>query len=117
MEMINLNANISPLIGDAKRASSLAGIAGTAGDAKKIKVAKEFEAIFVRQLLSQMKNTIGDSGFLQDGGSKQIQDMFWSFLGDEIADQGGLGMWENIYKTMDTGEEKTGGSEKLNAEV
>jgi hypothetical protein len=26
--------------------------------------------------------------------------MFWSFLGDEVAKQGGFGMWESIYESM-----------------
>lgn len=117
MEMINLNANISPLAGDAKRAADLAGFADNASDNKKIKVAKDFEAILIRQLFSQMKNTIGESGFLQDGSSKQIQDMFWSFLGDEVSDQGGLGLWKNIYKTMGTGDKKTNDAEKLETQA
>jgi len=117
MEMINLNTNYLPLAGDAKKAKGLSCIAPNADDKKKIEVAKDFEAIFIRQLFSQMKNTIGESGFLQDGSSKQIQDMFWSFLGDEVSEQGGLGMWKNIYESIDIENGKSESAEILDTEA
>ena len=43
--------------------------------------------------------------------------MFWSFLGDEVSDQGGLGLWKNIYKTMGTGDKKTNNAEKLETQA
>ena len=26
--------------------------------------------------------------------------MYWSFLGDALAEQGGFGLWEQIYESM-----------------
>ena len=78
-----------------------------ADDKKKMKVAKEFEAILIGQLMNQMKQTVGESGFLEDGSSKQVQDMFWTFLADEVADNGGLGLWKNVYQAMSPSEQKT----------
>jgi flagellar protein FlgJ len=100
MEAVNLFKNVPMQAGDAKRASEMAKSIDTAGNAKKMKVAKDFESILVGQLMNQMKQTIGESGLLEDGSSKQVQDMFWSFLGEEVGSQGGLGLWKNVYESM-----------------
>jgi hypothetical protein len=43
-----------------------------------------------------MKNTIGESGLLGGGISKQVQDIFWFYLGQELGEQGGLGIWKSL---------------------
>ena len=68
-------------------------------DERKKKVAKDFEAIFIRELLDKMKETIPESD-LEDPSSKQIKNMYWSFMGDAIAEKGGFGLWEKIYEAM-----------------
>lgn len=100
MEAVNLFKNVPIQSDDAKRASEMAKGVGGADNAKKMKVAKDFESILVGQLINQMKQTIGESGLLEDGSSEQVQDMFWSFLGEEVGSQGGLGIWKNIYESM-----------------
>lgn len=70
-------------------------------------IAREFEGIFVRQLLEKMQQTIPDDEE-EDSSTKQVKSMFWSFLGDSIAENGGLGLWENIYESMP----KSGGDVK-----
>lgn len=62
-------------------------------------IAREFEGIFIRQLLERMQQTIPDDEE-EDSSTKQIKSMFWSFLGDSIAENGGLGLWENVYESM-----------------
>ena len=94
-----------------------AGKIDSASAQKQIKAVKDFESVFITQLLETMEATIGDWGMEKDGASGQIQDMFWSFLGDEVSDQGGLGLWKNIYKTMGTGDEKTNNAEKLETQA
>ncbi len=68
-------------------------------DEQRKKVAKDFEGIFVRQLMDKMKDTIPESD-MEDSSSKEIKSMYWSFLGDAVTAKGGLGLWENIYATM-----------------
>jgi Rod binding domain-containing protein len=63
------------------------------------KIARDFESIFIRQLLETMKNTIPESD-LEDSSSKQVKSIFWSFLGDAVAEKGGFGLWEAIYENM-----------------
>ena len=63
-------------------------------------IAKDFESIFITHLLGEMKKSIGQWGLDQDGTSEQIQDLFWTFLGQEAGRQGGIGLWKDIYRSM-----------------
>ena len=72
-----------------------AGIEDT-GDMEK--AAKDFESVLLNQLLQEMSRTIPDSGLTGSGVSKQIKSIFWSFLAEEVADQGGLGLWRDIQR-------------------
>ena len=72
-------------------------------DNKKKKIAKDFESVLLVRLFKQMKETVGDWGFEEDGASKQIQGMFWMFLARDVADKGGFGLWKDIYKFIDKG--------------
>ncbi|MBN2590869.1 MAG: hypothetical protein JXA96_13475 [Sedimentisphaerales bacterium] len=67
---------------------------------KKIQASKDFESILINNLLDEMKNTVGSWGFEKDGASGQIDGLFWINLAKEISDQGGLGLWKDIYKSM-----------------
>jgi Rod binding domain-containing protein len=67
---------------------------------KKIQAAKDFESLLINNLLDEMKNTIGSWGFEKDGASGQIDGLFWLNLSKEISDQGGFGLWKDIYKNM-----------------
>jgi len=107
MEAVNLFKNAPVHAGDAKRASEMAKGVDGADNAKKMKVAKDFESILIGQLMNQMKETVGESGFMEDGSSKQIQDMFWSFLADEVGSNGGFGLWKDVYKSMSPDQQQT----------
>lgn len=75
---------------------------------KKEQFSKDFESVFIGKLLDEMKNTIGSWGFEdEDGGSEQIQGIFWSQLADNIGSNGGLGMWKDIYKSLPDSENNT----------
>ncbi len=69
-----------------------------AGDKAKMKAAKDFEAVLIYKLLEEVKKTIPESGLLGGGAqTRQMQDIFWHYLSDELAAQGGFGMWKQIY--------------------
>jgi Rod binding domain-containing protein len=72
----------------------------SATEEKKKQIAKDFESLLLNQLLSEMKNTIGEWGFEKDGTSMQVQGIFWLYLARDIADNGGLGLWKEIYQTI-----------------
>ena len=67
---------------------------------KKEQIAKDFESILLSQLLDEMKSSIGDWGFEESASSEQIQGIFWLYLARHLANNGGLGMWRDIYQTL-----------------
>ena len=69
-------------------------------DPKMVKAAKDFEAVLLNQLMEAMQATIPESGLLEDGTSKQVQSIFWSFLSQDAADKGGMGLWKDLYRQL-----------------
>ncbi len=67
---------------------------------KKEQIAKDFESILLSKLLDEMKSSIGDWGFEKSAASEQIQGIFWQYLGRHLANNGGLGMWRDIYQNL-----------------
>ncbi len=78
---------------------SLSKTAGLSQEQKK-QAAKDFESVFIGKLLDAMKETIGDWGFEKDGTSRQVQGIFWMYLARDIANNGGFGMWKDIYEFL-----------------
>ncbi|HEG43145.1 MAG TPA: hypothetical protein ENH94_03755 [Phycisphaerales bacterium] len=78
-------------------------------DEKRKEVARNFEGVFLHQILEKMKDTIPESD-LEDSSSKQIKSMYWSFMSDALADQGGFGLWEKIYEQMPGAKSQTMGN-------
>ncbi len=86
--------------------SKLNGIA----EEEKKQIAKDFESVLLNKLLDQMNNTIGDWGFDKDGPSKQVRGIFWLHLARDIANNGGMGLWKDIYQFLaDTDQAGTAG--------
>jgi Rod binding domain-containing protein len=86
---------------------------------KKKKVAQDFESIFIHQLLETMKATIPEEES-EDVAAGQVKSMYWSFMADAISDQGGLGLWKDIYKSMPSNTDASNVrqvSERLNGKV
>lgn len=71
-----------------------------ATEAAKIKFAKDFESIFINKLLEEMKNTIGEWGEEKDGASQQVNGMFYMLLAKDLGENGGFGMWKDIYNSL-----------------
>ncbi|MHC4204186.1 MAG: hypothetical protein ACYSTT_06015 [Planctomycetota bacterium] len=84
-------------------------------DEKKQQVAKDFESILINKMLDEMKNTIGDWGFEKDGPSEQVQGIFWLYLAQDLGNNGGIGLWKDIYQFLNNAE-KTNTAEKLPGE-
>ncbi|MEK7995928.1 MAG: hypothetical protein AAB403_19180 [Planctomycetota bacterium] len=71
-----------------------------ASDEKKRQIARDFESVLLTRLMDQMKDTIGDWGFEKDGSSSQVQGIFWLYLAQDVANNGGMGLWKDIYQFM-----------------
>jgi peptidoglycan hydrolase FlgJ len=63
------------------------------------KAAREFEAIFIRQLLSSLEKSSGLSGGESSGGSV-FRSMMVSALADTASEGGGIGLSELISRAM-----------------
>jgi Rod binding domain-containing protein len=86
-------APMPALLNDAEKISS-------ASADKQIKAAKDFESVFITKLLDAMESTIGDWGLENDAASKQVRGIFSIFLGRHLGQNGGFGMWKDIYKSL-----------------
>lgn len=75
-------------------------------EGKKEQAAKDFESVFIYKLLEEMKNTIGDWGLEKDEASKQVQGIFWLYLARDVADNGGFGLWKDVYQLMTDSDKK-----------
>lgn len=62
------------------------------------KVAQDFEALLIEKLMQEMQNTIPDFGMFSSAGMKQIKSMFWSFLSEQVAQNGGMGLGDDLYR-------------------
>ena len=82
------NLHASPVVG------------APAMDPRAVKVAKDFEAVLLNKLMEAMQATIPESGLVEDGTSKQVQSIFWSYLSQDAADKGGMGLWKDIYRQL-----------------
>ena len=67
---------------------------------KKIQAAKDFESVLLQKLLDAMKKTVPESGLFEGGISEQVQDIFWFYLAQDMAKQGGMGLWKTIYEQI-----------------
>ena len=97
--------NIQSLVGDAlSRAASYGRLPETSpGDARGAeKAAKDFEAILLHRLMEEMRRTIPKSGLLDTAVSNQIDGLFWFYLAQEVADKGGIGLWQDLARRMGT---------------
>jgi Rod binding domain-containing protein len=75
-------------------------ISPVALESRKVQTAKDFESLLIGKLVDSMKDTVGDSGLLEDEGAEQTQALFWMNLSTAISDQGGVGLWKDIYKSI-----------------
>ena len=65
------------------------------------KVAKDFEAVFISQMMKPMfANTIADAPFGGGSGEKIWRDMQVDEYGKAIANNGGIGIADSIVKEM-----------------
>jgi flagellar protein FlgJ len=62
---------------------------------------REFEAIFVEQMMRSMKATVPEGGFInKSSATKMFEEMLDQQFAREIAASGQLGMGETLYRQM-----------------
>jgi len=90
-------------------------------DAALWKVSKQFEAIFVQQMMSSMRKTVSKSDFLPSGFA---EDVHGSMMDDAIAQasvkHSNFGIADNIYRQLDRAQHsprKTGSTQEISTSV
>ena len=67
---------------------------------KAVEVAKGFESVLLNQVMEGMERTIPKSDLFTDKTGEQIRSMFWQFMSEGMVDQGGIGLWKQVYKDI-----------------
>jgi len=64
-------------------------------------IARDFESVLLSRLFEQVQQTMGNWDQPEDGAAPQVQGLFWLYLAREVADQGGIGLWKEIYRGIE----------------
>ena len=98
MNELNFTPKIawSTSLASAGKAIDAKGFNKNSSQEKICQAAKSFESALLAKVLEGMKNTIPQSGLLETPMSRQVQDLFWFYLTQDIAGKGGLGLWKQI---------------------
>ncbi len=86
-------------------------------DEKKKQIAKDFESVLLNKMLDQMKNTVGNWGFEKDGPSNQVQGIFWMYLARDIGNNGGMGLWKDIYQFLSNTDQTNAAGKSLDGQI
>lgn len=81
------------------------GLRGTnSGDEQKLREAtKDFESLFIKQMLNSMKKTVNKSGLIDGGMGQEIfEDMLYDEYAKKIADTANLGISDMMFKQLST---------------
>jgi Rod binding domain-containing protein len=62
------------------------------------KAAKSFESVLLERLMEEMQRTVPDDGLLDSPAVAQSQSMMWMFLSQDIAANGGIGLWKDLAR-------------------
>jgi len=86
-------------------------------DEKKQQVAHDFESVLLTRLFDQVQQSMGSWSLEEDGTSQQVQGLFWFYLAREVADQGGVGLWKDIYRQLQQMDSVANPADVLNEEL
>ncbi len=74
---------------------------------------KDFESIFIKQMIKGMRRTVIKSGLFEESNQKDIyQDMFDQQVAREIARGKGIGLGDKLYKSLSKKQNTGGGTTK-----
>ncbi|MFK4794264.1 rod-binding protein [Sphingobium sp. ZW T5_29] len=76
--------------------------AASAQKAQLEKTAKQFEAIFLRQMIGTMRQSGGGEGIFDSSATDQFRDMSDARTADTMAEKGALGIAEMLLRQYET---------------
>jgi len=96
---------ISNFINSGLDSSVATGLRGAnSGEDQKLREAtKDFESLFIKQMLNSMKKTVNKGGLLDGGMGQEIfEDMLYDEYAKKIADTANLGISDMMFKQLST---------------
>jgi len=87
---------------------------------QKKQLARDFESVLLTKMFDQVRESIGQWSFDEDegdGASQQVQGLFWLYLAQDVADKGGFGVWQEIYRNFDNMEGARGAGALIDREL
>jgi len=70
-----------------------------------LKVCREFEALFIKQMLNSMKKTVDKSGLIERGMSEEIfEDLLYDEYAKKISETANLGISTLLYRQLSESE-------------
>ncbi|MBN2314736.1 MAG: hypothetical protein JXM79_12465 [Sedimentisphaerales bacterium] len=88
-----------------------------ASEKEKEKIAKDFESVLLNKLLGEMQNSIGEWGFEKSSSIKQVEGIFCMFLARDVASNGGIGLWKDIYSFLTNTNQANTSANPLDTEI
>lgn len=94
--------NISAIIPEATTSPGAPSTASPGGEAK---VMKEFESVMLSMVLKQMRQAGSEDGLFPGDKSDTLGGMFDTYLGEHLAESGGLGLIDSLGVQLNVGNE------------
>lgn len=86
---------------DSTNIQDKAGRLGQVKDEALMKACKDFESLFVKQMLDTMKKTVNKSGLMEGGQSEKIfEDMLYQKYAEKMTETAGFGIADTMYRQM-----------------
>lgn len=94
-------ANYQNYAKDTANIENKAGRLDQVKDEELMKACKDFEALFVKQMLDTMKKTVNKSGLLEGGQSEKIfEDMLYQKYAEKMTETADFGIADTMYRQM-----------------
>jgi flagellar protein FlgJ len=77
--------------------------AGVKKNPRLYKACREFEAIYIKQMLNVMRKTVDRSGLLDGGFAQEVfEDMLYDEYAKKMAEHAGFGLSDSLYRQLST---------------
>jgi Rod binding domain-containing protein len=96
-----MSAPTTPIDLTGRLSPSLTGAPSMLGDPASVeKVAHDFESVLLQKVFEEMRKTVPESELLDSPETEQVQGLFWSYLAQDLAGKGGVGLWKQLAREI-----------------
>ena len=101
MNIDNMQSMATSQLNSAKVSNAALNTKFSKSDDKLKEACKQFEAIFIKQMLNSMKKTVQKSGLIDGGQTEKIfEDMLYDKYADKMSNTGNFGIAKNMYNQL-----------------